>query len=484
MDPAKPRQRVDHQRRAIERRPESLDNPDNNEDPVGGSGTDQFRDLGAVQRHGCIEVARIKISPRTGPASNDSTESDALRVAADERLREQREPHPESRIRRSGPRPWRRSRRHRRGPTRLGRRRRVSSADQAQERSVPEVQGRRLERVDDEHLRRLLDGGCAASGGHRRGSARRRPLPASRYSVQIDLDRAAEDVDPLLAGVRRGLAYTPGLSVSSTDCSQRSAGSDSDCSEVARRPRSCVGRAAGDIYRALLRGLADELADRDTQSPGQLQEQPYGRRSRSILETREVPDRDSGELRELGQRQVASQPVSTDPCGDALIVVERLDFCRQPRPRSTRAPSSRQCTARLVVCRSATRVVKSGNHAKGQTSTHDQRNRRPGRRRHRGGRKGGLRRRDRGDLRPRQPGPRRLRPTGLRRRRRDRPRRPTAKRRVASPLSRARPREGSSPLSDRLSMFWGDWRAVRTGEGEHFRRGRSTAWTSSSPESC
>lgn len=30
---------------------------------------------------------------------------------------------------------------------------------------------------------------------------------------------------------------------------------------------------------------------------------------------------------------------------------------------------------------------------------------------------------------------------------------------------------GASPLSDRLSLFWGDWRAVRTGAGEHFRLG-------------
>lgn len=31
--------------------------------------------------------------------------------------------------------------------------------------------------------------------------------------------------------------------------------------------------------------------------------------------------------------------------------------------------------------------------------------------------------------------------------------------------------KGSNPLSDRLSIFWGDWRAVRIGEGEHFRLG-------------
>jgi hypothetical protein len=31
--------------------------------------------------------------------------------------------------------------------------------------------------------------------------------------------------------------------------------------------------------------------------------------------------------------------------------------------------------------------------------------------------------------------------------------------------------KASNPLSDRLSIFWGDWRAVRTGEGEHFRLG-------------
>lgn len=31
--------------------------------------------------------------------------------------------------------------------------------------------------------------------------------------------------------------------------------------------------------------------------------------------------------------------------------------------------------------------------------------------------------------------------------------------------------QGSSPLSDRLSVFWGDWQAVRTGEAEHFRLG-------------
>ena len=29
----------------------------------------------------------------------------------------------------------------------------------------------------------------------------------------------------------------------------------------------------------------------------------------------------------------------------------------------------------------------------------------------------------------------------------------------------------SSPLSERLSVFWGDWRAVRTGEGAHMRLG-------------
>jgi hypothetical protein len=29
----------------------------------------------------------------------------------------------------------------------------------------------------------------------------------------------------------------------------------------------------------------------------------------------------------------------------------------------------------------------------------------------------------------------------------------------------------SSPLSGRLSVFWGDWQAVRTGEGDHFRLG-------------
>jgi hypothetical protein len=31
--------------------------------------------------------------------------------------------------------------------------------------------------------------------------------------------------------------------------------------------------------------------------------------------------------------------------------------------------------------------------------------------------------------------------------------------------------KASSPLSSRLSIFWGDWQAVRTGEGEHFRLG-------------
>ena len=31
--------------------------------------------------------------------------------------------------------------------------------------------------------------------------------------------------------------------------------------------------------------------------------------------------------------------------------------------------------------------------------------------------------------------------------------------------------QASSPLSGRLSLFWGDWQAVRTGEGEHFRLG-------------
>jgi predicted nucleotidyltransferase len=29
----------------------------------------------------------------------------------------------------------------------------------------------------------------------------------------------------------------------------------------------------------------------------------------------------------------------------------------------------------------------------------------------------------------------------------------------------------SSPLAERLSVFWADWRAVRTGEGDHFRLG-------------
>src|ERR1700761_9004430 len=29
----------------------------------------------------------------------------------------------------------------------------------------------------------------------------------------------------------------------------------------------------------------------------------------------------------------------------------------------------------------------------------------------------------------------------------------------------------SSPLSERLSLFWGDWQAVRTGEGADFRLG-------------
>jgi hypothetical protein len=31
--------------------------------------------------------------------------------------------------------------------------------------------------------------------------------------------------------------------------------------------------------------------------------------------------------------------------------------------------------------------------------------------------------------------------------------------------------KASSPLAGRLSIFWGDWLAVRTGEGEHFRLG-------------
>jgi hypothetical protein len=31
--------------------------------------------------------------------------------------------------------------------------------------------------------------------------------------------------------------------------------------------------------------------------------------------------------------------------------------------------------------------------------------------------------------------------------------------------------KGSSPLSGRLSLFWADWHAVRTGEGEYFRLG-------------
>jgi hypothetical protein len=31
--------------------------------------------------------------------------------------------------------------------------------------------------------------------------------------------------------------------------------------------------------------------------------------------------------------------------------------------------------------------------------------------------------------------------------------------------------EASGPLSERLSLFWGDWEAVRTGQGEHLRLG-------------
>ena len=31
--------------------------------------------------------------------------------------------------------------------------------------------------------------------------------------------------------------------------------------------------------------------------------------------------------------------------------------------------------------------------------------------------------------------------------------------------------KASSPLSERLSMFWADWHAVRTGKGEHYRLG-------------
>jgi hypothetical protein len=30
---------------------------------------------------------------------------------------------------------------------------------------------------------------------------------------------------------------------------------------------------------------------------------------------------------------------------------------------------------------------------------------------------------------------------------------------------------GTNPLAERLSLFWADWHAVRTGEGEHFRLG-------------
>jgi hypothetical protein len=30
---------------------------------------------------------------------------------------------------------------------------------------------------------------------------------------------------------------------------------------------------------------------------------------------------------------------------------------------------------------------------------------------------------------------------------------------------------GSSPLAERLSVFWADWRTVRTGQGDHFRLG-------------
>ena len=42
--------------------------------------------------------------------------------------------------------------------------------------------------------------------------------------------------------------------------------------------------------------------------------------------------------------------------------------------------------------------------------------------------------------------------------------------RIAAVQERVLDRAGS-PLSARLSLFWGDWRAVRTGEGEHLRLG-------------
>ena len=59
----------------------------------------------------------------------------------------------------------------------------------------------------------------------------------------------------------------------------------------------------------------------DVQRAGQLQQQPDSRLAGPVLQPREVPDRDTRQLRQLCQRQILPEPVTANQRGDPLIVV-------------------------------------------------------------------------------------------------------------------------------------------------------------------
>jgi hypothetical protein len=91
VDPDEPGHGIDHQCSAVERRAEPLDYAHDHEYPVSGGRADEAFHVGAIQLDGRIEVALVQVPARAGPAPDDGAEGGALRVTADERLREHRQ---------------------------------------------------------------------------------------------------------------------------------------------------------------------------------------------------------------------------------------------------------------------------------------------------------------------------------------------------------------------------------------------------------
>ena len=78
----------DQQRRAVQRVAESLDDADHEVHAVLGRSFDQPPHLFAFERHGSVEVPAELLAASRRPHADHGTEGRALRVAADERLRE------------------------------------------------------------------------------------------------------------------------------------------------------------------------------------------------------------------------------------------------------------------------------------------------------------------------------------------------------------------------------------------------------------